>query len=55
MQKTIGTGAVLASPDEALVAVRDYLQKLRFGSIAITVHDGRIVQLDINEKRRLAS
>ena len=41
-------------PEDALAAVRDYLLKLRFGSIAITVHDGRIVQLDVTEKRRLA-
>jgi hypothetical protein len=43
-----------ATPDDALSAIRDYLLKLRFGSIAITVHDGRIVQLDVTEKRRLA-
>lgn len=30
------------------------LHRIRFGSIAITVHDGRIVQLDVTEKRRLA-
>ena len=44
------------SPDseDALAAIRDYLARLRFGSIAITVHEGRIVQLDVTEKRRLA-
>lgn len=46
--------AVPAQPDEALAAIREYLQRLRFGAIAITVHDGRIVQLDVTEKRRLA-
>jgi hypothetical protein len=46
--------AVSAQPDDALAAIRDYLLKLRFGSIEITVHDGRIVQLDVTEKRRLA-
>lgn len=46
--------AIAAQPDEALNAIRDYLLKLRFGSIEITVHDGRIVQLDVTEKRRLA-
>ena len=40
--------------DEALAALRDSLQKLKFGSIAITVHEGRIVQFDVTEKRRLA-
>ena len=44
----------LAPTDEALATVRERLASLRFGSIAVTVHDGRIVQLDIVEKRRLA-
>jgi hypothetical protein len=43
-----------AHADEALAAIREYLQRLRFGAIAITVHDGRVVQLEITEKRRLA-
>jgi len=43
-----------AFSEEALAAVRETLSRLRFGSVAITVHDGRIVQLDVTEKRRLA-
>ena len=43
-----------AAPDDALATIRDYLLNLRFGSISITVHEGRIVQLDVTEKRRLA-
>jgi hypothetical protein len=42
-----------ASIEDILAAIRDSLSGLRFGSIAITVHDGRIVQLDVTEKRRL--
>lgn len=42
-----------AAPDEALAAIRDCLQTIRFGSIALTIHDGRIVQLDVTEKKRL--
>ncbi|HEY9552354.1 YezD family protein [Allosphingosinicella sp.] len=38
--------------DSALAAIRDGLQRLRFGSIAVTIHEGRVVQLDITEKRR---
>jgi hypothetical protein len=38
-----------------LAAVRDYLKTIRFGSIALTIHDGRIVQLDVTEKKRLAA
>ena len=33
-------------------AVRSALEALRFGSITLTVHDARVVQLDITEKRR---
>ena len=40
--------------EEALAAVRERLASLHYGSIALTVHEGRIVQLDIVEKRRLA-
>jgi hypothetical protein len=46
-----------ASPtaEDALAAIREYLTQIRFGSIALTIHDGKIVQLDVTEKRRLAS
>ncbi len=45
---------VPAAMDEAVKAILDGLGRIRFGSIAITVHDGKVVQLDITEKRRLA-
>jgi hypothetical protein len=41
--------------EEALATIRDYLRKVRFGSISLTIHDGRIVQLDLTEKRRLTT
>jgi hypothetical protein len=44
-----------SGPEEALAAIRDYLQTIRFGSIALTIHEGRIVQLDVTEKRRLTA
>ena len=40
--------------DETPSAIRESLDGLAFGSIAVTVHDGRVVQLDVTEKRRLA-
>ncbi len=43
-----------AAPEDALAAIRDCLQRIRFGSIAVTIHEGRVVQLDVTEKRRLA-
>ena len=48
------TAAACGDSDRALAAVRQYLQNLRFGTIALVVHDGRVVQLDVTEKRRLA-
>lgn len=39
--------------EEAVDALRRALRSLRYGSFSLTVHDGRIVQLDITEKRRL--
>ncbi|WP_231923211.1 YezD family protein [Sphingobium cloacae] len=33
--------------------VRGVLEALRFGSITLTVHDGRVVQIDVTEKTRL--
>ncbi|MFC3442439.1 YezD family protein [Sphingobium rhizovicinum] len=35
--------------------VRDVLEALRFGSITLTVHDARVVQIDVTEKTRLTS
>lgn len=39
--------------EEAFAHVRQALETLRFGQVGITVHEGRIVQIDITEKRRL--
>lgn len=39
---------------EALAAVSEALSRLRFGAIQITVHDGKVMQIDITERKRLA-
>jgi len=41
--------------DEALASVRAALQPLKFGTVTLTVHEGRVVQIEITEKRRLPS
>ncbi len=41
--------------DEALDTILAALERIRFGSIAITLHEGKVVQLEITEKRRLAT
>jgi hypothetical protein len=39
--------------ETALSVIAETLGRVQYGSIAVTVHDGKIVQLDITEKRRL--
>lgn len=38
---------------EALALVTDALSRLRYGAIQLTVHDGRVLQIDVTEKKRL--
>ncbi len=33
--------------------VRDALGRLRFGSIQLTIHEGKLVQIDVTERTRL--
>ena len=37
---------------ETLAAVRAALDTLRFGQVVLTVHEGKVVQLDVTEKQR---
>ena len=39
--------------DESIASVREALAGLRYGQVAITVHEGRVVQIDVTEKKRL--
>ncbi|MGQ0277542.1 YezD family protein [Sphingopyxis sp. Q841] len=39
-------------PSRAVQAVLDALEKLRFGAIQLTVHEGRLVQVDVTERHR---
>jgi hypothetical protein len=40
---------------EPIKAVLEALGTLRFGGIQLTVHDGKLVQVDITERRRFTS
>ena len=40
------------STEEAIDALREVLASMRFGAVALTVHDSRIVQMEVTEKRR---
>ena len=45
-----------AQPKAApLQVVADALGRMRYGVIQMTVHDGKLVQLDITERKRFAS
>lgn len=35
-----------------LAAVADALASLRYGAVHLTVHDGKVVQLDVTERKR---
>ena len=39
--------------EESISSVRQALSELRYGNISLTVHEGRVVQIDVTEKRRL--
>jgi hypothetical protein len=56
MTNTPETGAkpVSASDADPLQTVRDALSQLRFGAIQLVIHEGKLVQMDITEKRRFA-
>ena len=38
-----------------LTLVTDALERLRYGAIQLTVHDGKLVQVDVTERTRLTS
>lgn len=44
-----------AAPDHevAVEQISQALSGLRFGAISVVVHDGRVTQIDVTEKRRL--
>lgn len=39
--------------EQSLANVRDALVGLKFGTVLLTVHEGRVVQIDVTEKKRL--
>ena len=47
---TGGRGA--SAREEAINVILDALAKLRFGAINLTVHEGKLVQVDITERKR---
>ena len=44
--------ATYADLPEHLRVVAEALERLRFGVIQLTVHDGKLMQVDVTERRR---
>ena len=40
---------------EPIRAVLDALAKLKFGAIQLTVHEGKLVQVDVTERKRFSN
>jgi len=49
-EKGSTSGGVLP---EALALVGEALGRLRYGAIQLTVHDGKVMQIDVTERKRL--
>jgi len=49
-EKRYVEGGVLS---EALGVVSEALSRLRYGAIQLTVHDGKVMQIDVTERKRL--
>jgi hypothetical protein len=47
-----GTSSVA---DASIALVREALSRLSYGAIQLTIHDGKLVQLDVTERTRFAS
>lgn len=40
------------SLEEGLATIRDALTALSYGSLVLTVHEGRLVQIDVTQRKR---
>jgi hypothetical protein len=48
-------GASAPPPADLLQPVREALSGLRFGAIQLTVHEGKLVQMDVTERQRFTA
>jgi hypothetical protein len=44
--------AGVETPADPLQLIKDALARLRFGAVQLTVHEGKLVQIEVTEKRR---
>lgn len=52
---TIGPASDQLLLNEGVQHVIEALQNLRFGVIQLTVHDGKLMQVDVTERRRFGN
>ena len=46
-------GAIFSKPlPDSIQTVIDALGKIKFGAIQLTVHEGKLVQVDVTERKR---
>jgi hypothetical protein len=50
----VAPGQALPAFDEAFAVIREKARDVRFGTITLTIHDGKLTQLEVSEKRRFA-
>lgn len=58
MSKTSENGpapAQIDPQDGPLGLVASVVERIRFGAVQLTIHDGRITQVDVTERRRFGS
>jgi len=48
------TAVASGSNEPVIDAIRSALENLRYGQVALTIHEGRVVQLDVTEKKRFS-
>jgi hypothetical protein len=52
IERRIDQNLIGASHQASLAAVAEALSTMRYGAVHLTVHDGRVVQLDVTERQR---
>lgn len=38
---------------EDLMKIKEFIEDIRFGSVNVVIHDGKVIQIEKNEKIRL--
>jgi hypothetical protein len=55
IRSSVETHRSSGTREEAIGLISDALNRIRFGAINLTVHEGKLVQVDITERKRFQS